>query len=154
MRRQPTIITRGASAPSSAASDFIKQTLGRKTTEERAAIVDGVVVSNVALPAEPIPLTVKELALYIRVPLSRVEELVRVGEIATVAYKGETRVPFSEYESRATSERDYKKMIHEKEIRFALTSLVAMGMIDELDVVDGHTRFVISQYGLSISRLL
>lgn len=58
---------------------------------------------------ELVPLTPAELADYLGVKLKLVEEWVRTGEVTTVEYGGSMRIPFWEFERRATAAGRGKK---------------------------------------------
>jgi len=97
-------------------------------------------------PSEPLPLTPKELADYLGVPLTRVEEWIRTQAVKTVDVNGSVRIPFFEYERRAKGRRGIEMMSKRRKMRLYLTVLVYQGDIVERGYRNGHPVFVASEY--------
>jgi hypothetical protein len=90
---------------------------------------------------ELIPLTPTELADFLGVRLSKVEEWIRAREVTTVDYNGATRIPFWEYERRAKGARGLRELQKWREMRVSFTALVHEGRVVENGYRNGHPVF-------------
>jgi len=97
-------------------------------------------------PSEPLPLTPQELADYLGVPLTRVEEWMRTHAVMTVDVNASVRIPFFEYERRVKGKRGIERMRKRRKMRLYLTVLVDQGHVVERGYRNGHPVFVASEF--------
>jgi hypothetical protein len=90
---------------------------------------------------ELVPLTPTEVAYYLGVELKQVDDWIQAGEITTVDYSGSKRIPFWEYEQRATTAGRVKKLKEMRGTRVAITGLIHEGLLVENGFRDGHPVF-------------